>query len=547
MYNIDIRYKRMSLSSVFSNFLPVLLFLSLLNSPETSFSQSDSFVYLKDGKFMLDSSEYFPLAISYSLDIVKDINGNFFISPCGGYCKWGQCGKKNSRFYCGTNILEWKSKIKKHIDKISEMGFNVIRVLGFGVSYNPDKKNTNTLFSNYYHSQEDPDKLYCFKRYKGYKINRKTTDKHIDLVEEFVEIIREHNNEFPDNQLKIMMTTGTGGLQYFSWKYTKFLTTLGERLKNYPEIFAFEINFEPYYLGYPKYEINKKYERAENFAQWYNALKEAAPSQLITFGALLHDVMNWDAQTFPVDFINLHLYPVLKNPYDSREFERYKCILKWFSEAYDKPWIIGETGLGGNTVASRQNSNIPTEEQQKEFAYSSLAYSRWYGGIGYAWWQYKEVPWVGVKAPKARSNYLGLVRMKDEKERHKAAAAAFLEFDPFAKCYTCFDPDTEIYYNPKGYQFLNIKGRITMPDGQPVRNVYIRCKSKNESYYTFSDENGEFKIYTISHDHIYSLSATYPGMTVIQLGQWGGPKLDPELNLQIEFLDKSLLPYQQEN
>ncbi|MCD4732197.1 MAG: hypothetical protein K8R74_16445 [Bacteroidales bacterium] len=296
----------MSFSNIFSSFLPILLFFSFLNSPETSYSQSNSFVYLEDGKFMLDSAEYFPLAVSYALDIVKDINNNFFISPHGGYCKWGNCGKENSKFYCGTNISEWRNKIRIHIDKISEMGFNVVRVLGFGVSYNPDNRNTNALLSKYYHAQKDPDKLYCFKKYKGYKINRKTIDRHLDLVEAFIEIVREHNNEFPDNQLKIMMTTGTGGLQFLSWKYTKFLINLGERLKDYPEVFAFEINFESSYLGYPKYEKNQKYERADNFAQWYYALKEAAPNQLITYGAQLQDVFNWDAQCFPVDFINIH-------------------------------------------------------------------------------------------------------------------------------------------------------------------------------------------------------------------------------------------------
>ena len=524
-----------------------LIFLPLsclfLVSTNMAFSQQDSFVYLKDGKFMLGSIEYYPLAASYSLDIVKDINNNFYISPAAGYCKWGNCDKHNSNFYCGTTILEWKAKIKKQLRKISEMGFNVVRVLGFGLSHNPEKN--STLLSNYYKVQEDPSRLHCFKRKKGYKINRKTIDKHIDLVEKFIAIIREHNEEFPDNQLKIMITTGKGGLQYHSWKYTKFLAKLGERLQNYPEIFAYEINFEPYYLGYPKFEINQKYERAENFAQWYYALKEASPNQFVTFGALLQDVLNWDAQTFPVDFINLHRYPVLKNTYNSQEFERYKCILKWFSEAYDKPWIIGETGIGGNDVASKQNSNIPTEKQQKEFAYSSLAYAKWYGAIGYAWWQYKEVPWKKVTDPKARSNYLGLVRMKDEKERYKVAARAFIEFDPFAKCYTCFDPSPEIYYNPNGYEFLNIVGRITTPQGNPVKNAYITCKSRQESYYTFSDENGEFKIYTLHDDHIFALNATFPGMTVNHLGIWGGAKLGPELDLQIDFLDKDRLPYQE--
>lgn len=536
--------KRTSFSRIQLYLLPALLFISLICSPETTYSQSNSFVYLKDGKFMLDSNEYFPLAINYSVNIVKDINNNFFISPTREYCKWGNCGKRNSGFYCGTNIKEWKAKIRKHVDKIADMGFNSIRVVGLTVKQNSKMTGSNYLATNKYRMQYDPDNLRCFKKHKGYKINRKTFNRHVDLLEAFVNIVREHNDEFPDKKLKVIITCGNGGIQNFSWLYTRYLTVVGERFKDDPTVFAYELNFEPYYLGHPKYEIDNKYERAENFAQWYYALKEAAPSQLITFGASFQDAFNWDAQTFPVDFINLHLYPVLKNIYDKREFEKYKSIIKWFSEAYDKPWIIGETGLGGNDAANRQNPLIATEEQQKEFAFSSLAYSRWYGAIGYAWWQYKEVPWKDVMEAKARSNYLGIVRMKDDKERHKSAAEAFIEFDPSAKCSTCFDPVPDVYYNPKGYKFLNINGRITTPDGKPVKNAYIRCKSKKESYFTFSDENGEYKIYTIPDDYIYKISATFPGMTVFQSGEWGGPKLGPELNLKIEFLDKDRLPYQ---
>jgi len=531
-----------SFSPLFTTVILSLVFYLLLSSSNISYSQQNSFVYLKDGKFMLDTIEYFPLAVSYDVKIIKDINNNFYISPAGGYCKWGDCGKYNSDFYCGTNIKEWKSEIRKHVDKISEMGFNCIRLVGLLARQNRNATGSNYLASNKYRIQYDPNNLRCFKRHKGYKINRKTFNKHADLIEEFVKIVKEHNNTYPLKPLKVMISTGNGGLQNFSWLYTKYLTVLGERFKDDPTVFAYELNFEPYYLGNPKYEINKKYENAESFAQWYYALKDVAPSQLITFGAILHDVFNWDARSFPVDFINFHKYPAIKNTYDSQEFERYKCILKWFSEAYNKPWIIGETGLGGNDVASRQNPNIPNEEQQKEFATSSLAYSRWYGGIGYAWWQYKEVPWKKVTDPKARSNYLGLVKMKDEHENHKVAAESFINYDPFENCHTCFDPSPEIYYNPYGYQFLNIKGRITTPDGKPAKNVYIVCKSKNESYYTFSNDNGEFEIFSKPNDVIFTLRASYPGMTVIKLGEWGGAKLDPELNLQIDFLDKSLLP-----
>jgi hypothetical protein len=357
------------------------------------------------------------------------------------------------------------------------------------------------------------------------------------LIEEFVKIVKEHNEEEPEKQLKVMITTGNGGLQNYSWLYTKYLKAIGKRFRDDPTIYAYELNFEPYYLGSPKYEIGNKNECAEYFSQWYFALKEVAPQQLITFGALLKDVFNWDPQTFPVDFINFHHYPSTKTPYDSYEADRYKSILKWFAEAYSKPWIIGEIGLAGNDVAHKKNLLIATEDQQREFAAATLAYSKWYGAIGYSWWQYKEVPWRDVTHPRAHSNYYGLVRMKDNSERHKTAANVFMNFDQNAKCFTCFDPDPEIYYNPEGYQFLNITGNITNAQGDPIKNAYITCKSKQESYYTFSDENGNYKIYTKPADHIFELIASFPGMTVVKIGEWDGPKLKQNIDFKLDMID----------
>lgn len=519
-----------------------LFFFLLLTFPNVSHSQQNSFVYLKDGKFILDNTEYFPLAMNYGVNIVKDINGNLCITPHAQYCKWGQCDKGNSGFYCGTNKSEWNAKIRKHIDRISEMGFNTIRLSGLGLTYNPDKTGSGALVSKVCMEQYDPNNLHCIKGNKRIKIKRKSIDTQIKLYEDFMQIVKDHNEAYPNKQLKVILTTGTGGLQSFSWIYNKFLRALGERFKNDPNILAYEPNFEGWYLGYPAHEKDQKYERAENFAQWYYTLKESAPNQLVTYGVQLEDVFNWDPQTFPVDFINLHMYTDMRKPYESIDFDRYKCILKWFSEAYNIPWIIGETGLAGNDIANRKNPKIATEIQQKEFAYSSLIYLKWYGGIGYAWWQYKEVPWLKATSKKAHQNYFGLIRMKDEKERAKAAAQVFEEFDPASNCNTCFDPDPEIYYNPYGYKYLNIKGRFTTPDGKPVKNVYIVSQSKSENYFTFTDENGEFKLFTNENDELFTLRASYPGMTVIQLVQWGGPKLGSNLDLKIEFLDKNRLP-----
>lgn len=522
-------------------------FSILLIFPNISYSQQDSFVYIKDGKFMLEGKEFFPLTITYAVQAIKDIHGNFHLSPVLSYCNYNNCGASSTGFNCGADSVEWRARIIKQIDKIAEMGFNTIRLNGLGVTYRPDKLKSKGLESNKYYTQDDPERLKCFTKHPGFKIKRKRFNQQIDLMEEFVDIIREYNKEHKDNQFKLILSLGTGGLQDYVWLYSKYLSAIGRRFSDEPIVFAYQINSEAFYLGYPKFERNKKYERAENFAQWYYALKDEAPSQLITLGTLVKDVYNWDPQCFPVDFINLHHYPKTKIKFDSDEAERYKSIIKWFSEVYDKPWIMGETSLAGNDIAHKQNSLISTEEQQKEFAYSSLAYTRYYGGIGFVWWQYKEVPWFKNSNPKAHENYYGLVRKKDKNENHKIAAEAFQAFDPSNECLTCFDPEPEVFFNPYNYPFLNIEGVVTTSDGKPVKNVYISCNAKNKNFYTFSDEKGRFKIYTQPDVSIYQLFASYPGMTVVELGYWRGPKLDSNLKLEINFLDKNRLPVQLDN
>jgi len=253
---------------------------------------------------------------------------------------------------------------------------------------------------------------------------------------------------------------------------------------------------------------------------------------------LLQDVLNWDAQIFPVDFINFHIYPNPKIPYDQNEFERYNSILKWFSESYKKPWTIGETGLWGNNKANKINPNIATEKQQKAFAEASLAYSRWYGAIGYVWWQYKEVPWVNDTLPGAKAKYLGLVRIRDDNENYKETAEVFMNFDPNSNDYQCFDPDPELLYNLRNYSHLSIRGKITTRDGSPLKNVFIIGQSEKGSYYTFTNEKGDYRLFTKPDEKIFSLIASYPGMSVSKNGTWKGPRLNSRLDLQLESLNE---------
>ena len=82
------------------------------------------------------------------------------------------------------------------------------------------------------------------------------------------------------------------------------------------QTFSWQIQSEPGNFEYHNPDtVGYKYGKARNFGSWYYALKAASPNQFITFGSTPYDIFNWDATTFPVDYVNLHYYPEREKVY----------------------------------------------------------------------------------------------------------------------------------------------------------------------------------------------------------------------------------------
>jgi hypothetical protein len=244
--------------------------------------------------------------------------------------------------------MEWKLEMGKHLLKISEMGFNVVRVIGLEVNckpeYIPDKTNWELRSVDY--CDQDEDYPNCLYPVIGYQINENTLARHGDLISELIVAIKTHNTANPDKPLKLMLLTGTGGFTPVAENYASYLDYISERFADEPVIFSYEIISEPYLLG-PQFEMTK-YEAANMFANFYTVIRENAPSHIISMGSVPWDVFGWDSNVIPADFNAFHLYTNPTQVYDQTEFERYKSHFYWFSQTCEYPWILGEAGLSAN-------------------------------------------------------------------------------------------------------------------------------------------------------------------------------------------------------
>ena len=300
--------------------------------------------------------------------------------------------------------------------------------------------------------------------------------------------------------------------------------------------------FIPNLFGY-------KYGPARHFGSWYYALKASSPNHFITFGSTPTDIYNWDAMTFPVDYVNLHYYPERTKVYSDTTIEKNNSDLKWFSEIMDIPWIVGETSIAGNDYAHTIRPEIVTEEQQLKYAEEALALSRWYGAIGFTWWCYKEFHWFSndTTIGLVWENYFGLVK-RGTYEEPKVVDTAFQSFNPSYVCDTCSLPNTSIYYYPYKLPQLVASGKVVDENNVGIKNALVRIDVADPinygitGIYTYSDENGDYKIYKKPEDFSDGIYVTYPGKQFSKGGVWTGPTQTQEEDFTLLSIPPTLSP-----
>ncbi len=94
----------------------LLLYLILALTPYNSYSQDNPFVYMHDDKFYLGCGEFYPVAVNYGVMPVRDINGNFQISPLHDLCRYSELYLSIilTHIHVGLIQNEWEQELIDH-------------------------------------------------------------------------------------------------------------------------------------------------------------------------------------------------------------------------------------------------------------------------------------------------------------------------------------------------------------------------------------------------------------------------------------------------
>ena len=130
----------------------------------TLYSQDNPFVYMHDGKFYQGCKEFYPVAINYGVWPTQDANDVFHISPTAAICHIESCDLDTTEdLSCGINSIAWEQELIGHLTMMDSLNFNMIRLLGFSIGYDPNPlpDQNPVLRSRTYYKQEY-ENTHCF-------------------------------------------------------------------------------------------------------------------------------------------------------------------------------------------------------------------------------------------------------------------------------------------------------------------------------------------------------------------------------------------------
>jgi hypothetical protein len=449
----------------FLSFLALLILAAGCNPTSKKADPNNPFVELVNGKFMLKGKEFYPVALNYMVSLQANEN-EMWPSSYTGY-NIGFKNKFTSRDSC---LMQLRADMKL----IKEMGFNTVRIVSIGEE--TINKYTGELKIGAFNANELV--YYSFKEEKNYL-------KYFDALKELFSIINESG-------LKIIFLTR---MSIDSKSTETHLSRMADCFKNDSTIMAYDIFNEPLYFDTLERDKSVIYETVK---RWNGILKEKAPKQLSTIGLEgIREVFEWDPNILDLDFLTLH-------PYEY-EREQVRNEIYWYGKYIKKPWMIGETAIPAD------NDSISYNEQ-KAFAKKTIKQTYDCGGIGYAWWQYKDVEWYSYHA-----NFMGVVSLKGETRTSngdlvfgtvKPVASVFKSFDPATKKDTCRCLTN--YYNYSNHKACRITGFLMNEDNDPIEGGVILGWNQGwtHSYHTISRKDGSFELLGDFIFHHWMASAT---------------------------------------
>ncbi len=444
-------------------------------------TSKSSFVSINDeNKFELHGEEFYPLAVNYCASLQTD-GEIFWVRPHNMY-------NVNNSIDVSTRESGLK-QFKADMELIKSMGFNSIRLCKVGEE-RVDKKNGDRL-SIPIHTDETHRESFTLTD------NPCNYDKYFEAMDEMFEIIE-------DAGLKVVLLIR---MVPHSKSTKNHLKRLAAHFKHNNTLMAYDLFNEPLYFDTI---IRSKPSVVYEVNIWDGIVNKFSKHHHLTTLGLegIREVFEWDPNLINVDFYSFHPYQY--------EPEQVRNEIYWYGKYIKKPWMIGETSIPAN------NDSI-TYEEQKLFAENTLKQTLNCGGIGYTWWQFKDV--MGMKY---HDSYMGVIDMKGNT---KPAAQAFKSFVP-EKNDTCLCFDN--YYNYSQNDSFALLGKMVNENNEPIQGAVILGWNKwwTHSYHTVTKKDGSFKLLGDYDFYHWMSSATEHTMT----------RGEVPLHLKVDSIENSI-PY----
>ena len=414
------------------------------------------FVRLESGKFVKGKTNesFFPLVLNYMVSIQTN-----------GYDIWPSVFRdyhadKQYRYADKDSCL---LELKAEFEHIKSLGFNTLRLVQFG--------------EEFYNKEQN--RIYL----KASLFNKKDTILYLDqdLYKNYVEGTKHLFDLASNAGLKVIYLLRTKP----EYKLTeKHVENYLAHFKNDTNILAWDLFNEPLYFDTIQRPKKQVIEITNN---WREILNKSVPNHLYTIGLTgIREMFEWDPNILDVDFISYHPY----------EYEPKQVLneMVWFNKFVEKPWIIGETSIpaDGDSVSY---------QSQVQFAEETLKQTIACGGIGYSWWQYKDVLWNDF-----HSDYMGVVSL-DSSYTSKGITLDIKNkpvtevFKKFAKDgYTLngiaiTEPNN--FYNYSAFNTFCLKGKIVDEQGKPLTSGVFMAWNEwwSKSYVTTCKDDGSFELY----------------------------------------------------
>ncbi|MCK9498559.1 MAG: cellulase family glycosylhydrolase [Bacteroidales bacterium] len=435
-----------------------------LDSQKQARTQNKNFIYLENNYFKLNDDSVFLYMLNYIVDL-REINDELVFSTHIHY--------EDTDSYEYDTKEESLNQLNAHFQLIKNLGFNSIRICFDRLSQDIEERffiETNN--EKYYVSEYAEEIIFGLK--------------------ELIELAKKHD-------LKVMLLIKP---PIKNKELEDFTIKILHEFKDEPTIFAYDFINEPLYFD-PKPD-RPKIEVYSIVSHWQKLVRTHAPNQLFTIGfSEPIEVFSWDAYILPVDFIQIHTYHPLRVPNE----------IWWYSKYMNKPFMVGETALPAD------NDSISYEEQ-RQFMIDAYKYTVDCGGIGFAWWDFQEtiigafeVQYTGLL------NHQGKTLIEELNYEIKGSIKPAAYELKNLKSYKKQKPEPAVnYFNMIGNDNICVKGKvIDQNTKQAIEGAVVRGWNQHWDIgmNTYTDENGEFTLYSNDENVYFTVSA--PGMSRFKL------------------------------